>query len=204
MVADVQREGRGRRGRTWESPPGKSLLVSVLLRPVLPVPQLHLAVACMAVAAVEACGDVAARRPRVKWPNDLVIGSPEGKLGGILAEVDRSAVVVGLGLNVDWPPGTLPAGAAALGAVDRDDLLDALLARLASVYGDWPRVAGEYRAACATVGRPVSVEMSHETLTGTAVAVSDEGHLVVAPAGGGERRLVAAGDVVHLRPQGPH
>lgn len=203
-MADVQREGRGRLGRTWESPAGTSLLVSVLLRPALPEAQLHLGVACMAVAAVEACARVAGVRPRLKWPNDLVLGAPEAKLGGILAEADPPALVVGLGLNVDWSAGTLPSGAAGLGPVDRDALLEAVLVHLASLYGDWPRVTEEYRAACSTVGRRVRVEMGHETFTGTAVAISDEGHLVVAPGDGrGALRTVAAGDVVHLRPDLP-
>ncbi|MDP9404777.1 MAG: biotin--[acetyl-CoA-carboxylase] ligase [Actinomycetota bacterium] len=201
VLADLQLAGRGRMGRRWESRPGASLLVSVLLRPSLPAVRLHLAVACMALAAVEACADVAGARPRLKWPNDLVLGPAEDKLGGILAEVDLPAVVVGLGLNLDWPPGTLPTGAVGLGPVDRDALLDALLAHLGSLYGDWPRVWEEYRAACVTIGRAVRVEMSDGAFTGTAVAVSDEGQLVVSPTDGGARlRTVAAGDVVHLRP----
>lgn len=218
-VADAQRAGRGRLLRTWQAPPGTSLLVSVLLRPALPVPRLQLAVACMALATVEACADVAGVRPGIKWPNDLVLGAGDEKLGGILAEADlpavvvglgpdveQAAVVVGLGLNVDWPAGTLPAGAAALGPVDRDVLLDALLGHLGSLYGDWPRVAEEYRAACVTVGRSVRVELADGMLTGTAVGVTGEGHLLVDHGEGDatSRRTVTAGDVVHLRPDLPN
>lgn len=208
-VADAQRAGHGRLERAWEAPPGTSLLVSVLLYPDLPVDRFHLAVACMALAAADACAEVAGVRPGLKWPNDLVVGPWDRKLGGILAEADLPAVVVGLGLNVDWPVGTLPAGAAALGPVDRDELLAALLRCLGTRYGDWPRVGEEYRSACVTVGRRVRVELSGETLTGTAVGISDEGHLVIAPKAstdtgeGGPRRTLAAGDVIHLRPDLP-
>lgn len=208
-VTEAQRAGRGRLGRAWEAPPGTSLLVSVLLRPRLPAGHLQLAVACMALAAVEACAEVAGARPGVKWPNDLVLGGDDAKVGGILAEADLPAVVVGLGLNVDWPDGTLPAGAGALGMVDREALLEALLAHLGALYGDWSRVGEEYRAACVTVGRDVRVEMAGETFTGIAVAVSDEGHLLVCPTSGGDPgtatnlRTVTAGDVVHLRPDVP-
>lgn len=202
-VADAQRAGHGRLERAWEAPPGTSLLVSVLLYPDLPVDRFHLAVACMALAAADACAEVAGVRPGLKWPNDLVVGPWDQKLGGILAEAALPAVVVGLGLNVDWPAGKLPAGAAALGPVDRDELLRALLASLEARYGHWSRVTEEYRAACVTVGRRVRVELGEEILTGTAVAISEEGHLVVAPtpcAGeSGHRRTVSAGDVVHLR-----
>lgn len=227
-VADVQLEGRGRLQRAWEAPAGTSLLVSVLLRPNLSVGRFHLAVACMALAAAEACAEVAGVRPGLKWPNDLVVGPGDEKLAGILAEVDLPAavpppgaatpgsiqpqadlpaVVVGLGLNVDWPAGTLPVGAAALGRVDRDTLLEALLAHLGRRYGEWSGVANDYRSACVTVGRQVRVQLAGETLTGTAVDISDAGLLVVSPttaAGAGPPRLrtVAAGDVVHLRLQG--
>jgi BirA family transcriptional regulator, biotin operon repressor / biotin---[acetyl-CoA-carboxylase] ligase len=122
VVADHQSAGRGRLDRRWEAPAGDNLLVSVLLRPSLPLGELHLCSAAVALAAADACGRVAGLMPDLKWPNDLVVG--ERKLGGILAEVVPNAptgsvgsgapgasggpaelgVVVGLGLNVRWPP----------------------------------------------------------------------------------------------------
>jgi BirA family transcriptional regulator, biotin operon repressor / biotin---[acetyl-CoA-carboxylase] ligase len=108
-VADHQSAGRGRLGRSWDSPPGASLLVSVLLRPSLPPSGLHLCPTAVALAALDACASVAGVDARVKWPNDLVVD--DHKLAGILAEVlpgppgehDAAAVVVGLGLNIEWP-----------------------------------------------------------------------------------------------------
>lgn len=206
-VADVQRAGRGRLDRTWVAPPGSSLLASVLLRPCLAADSLHLAVAALALAAADACADVAGARPGLKWPNDLVLGAGDPKVAGILAETEPPALVAGIGINVDWPPGTLPAGAAALGPVDRDQLLAALLGHFSDRYGDWPRVREEYRSACVTVGRLVRVDLGNEILTGTATGISDEGHLVVLPTAGAggtaHARTVAAGDVVHLRPVAP-
>lgn len=201
VVADVQRAGRGRRGRTWEAPAGSSLLVSVLLRPDLAPRRRHLCAAAAALAAAGACEDVAGVRPALKWPNDLVVG--DAKLGGVLAEAEAGAVVVGLGLNVAWPS-PLPAGAVDLAGaagrpVDRDGLLAAALRRLAGAAGDWDAVAPAYRAACATVGRAVRVQLAGGSFTGTAAGVSDDGHLLVDVAGGA-RRTVAAADVVHLRP----
>jgi BirA family biotin operon repressor/biotin-[acetyl-CoA-carboxylase] ligase len=148
VVADHQTAGRGRRGRTWEAPPGSSLLVSVVLRP--PDPRLSsLATFACALAAADACGDVAGFTPGLKWPNDLVVGPErssgerapdERKLAGVLAEApDGSpAVVVGLGFNVCWPgplpahlqPVAVTAEAVAARPVDRDRLLDAYLHRL--------------------------------------------------------------------------
>lgn len=204
-VADVQSAGRGRLSRTWESPPGTSLLMSVLLRPGLPPGRLHLAMAAMALAGAQACLDVAGVSPGIKWPNDLVLGPGEGKLAGVLAEVDGSAVVVGLGLNVDWPITSLPPGAACLGPVDREALLEAVLAHLALLHGDWSLVVAEYRRRCVTVGQVVRVELATETFTGMASAVSDDGHLLVARHDRPDRvQAVAVADVVHLRPDLPN
>src|SRR5438105_4363779 len=102
MVADAQRAGRGRLGRSWTAPPGGSLLVSVLLRPVLPVELWPLLGSAAAVAAVDAVVIACDLPARVKWPNDVLVR--DRKLGGILAEADPSheTVVVGVGLNVAW------------------------------------------------------------------------------------------------------
>lgn len=199
LVADHQRAGRGRLGRSWAAPPGASLLVSVLVRPPLPVEQVHQVTQAMALAAVAACIDVAGVTPEIKWPNDLLLG--ERKLAGILAEsvIEAGrveAVVVGMGLNVNWPSPSPVEHAVALnhltgGRVDRDVLLDALLAHLRTVD------VARYASQLATLGRPVRVELADRVLTGTAIAVDDDGALVVRTRTGTER--VRAGDVIHLR-----
>ena len=177
--ADHQTAGRGRRGRGWESRPGSSLLVSVVLRPVPPLVTL-----AAGVAAAEACRAVAGVAARLKWPNDVL--SDEGKLGGILSEQVGDAAVVGLGLNLGWAP----EGGACLGpAVDRDALLAAYL----SALDDPGDVLARYRALCSTLGRRVRVELQGTTVEGRADDVDDQGRLVV------DGRIIAAGDVVHLR-----
>jgi len=177
--ADHQTAGRGRRGRTWESRPGASLLVSVVLRPAPALVTL-----AAGVAAAEACEAVVAGPVHLKWPNDVM--SAGGKLGGILSELVGDAVVVGLGLNLGWAP----PGAACLGPdVDRDRLLEAWLSGL-----DEPSdVLARYRARCSTLGRRVRVELPGERVEGTAHAVDAQGRLMV------DGRVISAGDVVHLR-----
>jgi BirA family biotin operon repressor/biotin-[acetyl-CoA-carboxylase] ligase len=198
-VADHQTAGRGRLGRTWQAPPGASLLMSVLLRPQLDPGRLHLATAAVALAAADACEQVAGFRPELKWPNDLLVA--DRKLAGVLAESDLPAVVVGIGMNVNWdtdvPSGGVAANQVSGRAVDRHALLDALLAALAPRADDWDAVGSEYRRRCATIGRLVRVELADESFTGTAADVSDEGHLLVDV--GTCIRTVTAGDVVHLR-----
>ena len=75
-VAEHQSAGRGRLDRRWESPPGASLLVSVLFRPEFDPAELHLCTAAVALAAAEACRRVAGVGPVLKWPNDLLVGRP--------------------------------------------------------------------------------------------------------------------------------
>jgi len=111
VVAGHQREGRGRRGRTWTSPPGSGLLVSVLLRPPLPPRAAHLVTVAAALAAADACFEVAGVEPALKWPNDLLVepGTGTAKLAGLLAEslVEGErlvGVVVGMGLNLSRTP----------------------------------------------------------------------------------------------------
>ncbi len=196
LVADHQTAGRGRRGRTWVAPPGSSLLVSVLLRPRLP----QAATMATGLAALEACAGVAGVVGELKWPNDVVVGP--AKLAGVLAELVDGAVVVGMGLNLAWsvplPPGAVDLRSLAGRDVDRDDLLVAFLLALEDRCRQSPeRVLNEYRSRCVTLGRPVRVDLGAETITGTATAVDGHGRLVV-DAGGG-RRVIAAGDVVHLR-----
>ena len=105
VIADQQHAGRGRRGRDWFSPPGAGVYLSAIVRPqgtAGPVPMLTLAAG---VAAARAVRDVTALPVELKWPNDLVIGRPWRKLGGVLCETAGSgtrieAVVIGIGLNL--------------------------------------------------------------------------------------------------------
>jgi len=208
VVADHQTAGRGRLGRTWEAPPGSSLLMTVVLRPALDAGRLHLATMAVALAVADACADVAGFAPELEWPNDLVVH--DRKLAGILAEAGFEGnaprwVVVGIGLNVNWPA-ELPAELSGIAVaanhlagrdVDRELLLAQLLEGLANRCSSLDAVAEDYRRRCRTIGRDVRVELSGETLRGRAVDVDDAGHLVVDT--GDNVRVVAAGDVVHLR-----
>jgi BirA family biotin operon repressor/biotin-[acetyl-CoA-carboxylase] ligase len=215
VVADHQTAGRGRLERRWESPPGANLLTSVLLRPACDVDDLHLCTTAVALAAADACREVAGVEAAFKWPNDLLVG--ESKLAGILAEVEFAggpppAVVVGVGINVSWPgpPGTGGTCLEDLGAgdhghrVDREVLLGHLLEALAPRREllDDPEgrriLADEVRRRCTTLGQQVRVSLPTEEITGVAAGIDEVGRLVVNTDSG--PRTVTAGDVVHLRP----
>jgi BirA family biotin operon repressor/biotin-[acetyl-CoA-carboxylase] ligase len=213
LVAHHQTAGRGRRDRRWEAPPGASLLVSVLLRPTLPVDDLHLVTFAAGLAAVGAVHDLTHLDLALKWPNDVVLDGADGarKVAGLLAESvveggDVAALVVGMGLNVNWD-GDVPDGGAALnhlagGPVDRDRLLTAWLDRFGvdldhlATAGGRADVLARYRSACATIGRQVRVETVAGAVEGPVTAVDGRGHLVLGPP---VDRSFAVGDVVHLR-----
>jgi BirA family biotin operon repressor/biotin-[acetyl-CoA-carboxylase] ligase len=212
IAADHQTAGRGRLGRRWVAPPGSSLLASIVWLPAS-LSEVHLLTGAVALAAVAACREVAGVEARLKWPNDLVAG--DGKLGGILGEIVQRGgdvgVVVGLGLNVTWqPPATPPPPGVALNQlvghpVDRVAVLLALLRHLGGLWRSLAspdgaaRLADEYRARSATIGRWVRVDLFAGAVEGQALDVTPEGHLVVQDTDG-RTRVVAAGDVVHVRP----
>jgi BirA family biotin operon repressor/biotin-[acetyl-CoA-carboxylase] ligase len=207
VVADHQTAGRGRLGRTWEAPPGASLLTTVLLRPRAADVDLVLpAVATAMAAAVATCTGV---EPRVKWPNDLTVD--DRKLAGVLAEAawsgDDVAVCAGIGVNCNWPadvPRDLRETMTALNhltgePVDREALLAAFLDELGHRYErlDRPALLAEWRSRSATLGRRVRVEAGGEVVEGVAEDITDAWHLRI-----GERSF-AVGDVTHLRHASP-
>lgn len=216
LVAEHQVAGRGRLGRVWSAPERSALTFSVLLRPPPETRSawgwLPLIAGLSVVGPVRRLGELDAG---LKWPNDVLVAGPGGerKLAGLLAEVAGDAVVVGAGLNVSLREDELPVPAATSLAVagsevtDRDPVLRAVLRELATRYVAWRDAGGDaeacglaadYRAACVTVGRDVTVHLPGGTeRRGRAVDVDAAGRLVVAGPDGVD--TLAAGDVVHLR-----
>lgn len=212
VVADEQVAGRGRMGRTWTSPAGVNLTLSVGLRPGLAADAAWTLGPAAALAARAACLDIAP--VALKWPNDLVDRDGR-KLGGLLVEVASEAdrvrhAVVGVGINVNWLPDAMPpelrASATSLAAlgrkpVDRAALLRALLDALEREIGDLEAGSSplpRYREACATLGHVVRVETPAGPIEGRAVDLDEAGALVVEASSG--LVPVASGEVVRVRP----
>jgi BirA family biotin operon repressor/biotin-[acetyl-CoA-carboxylase] ligase len=213
VLAEEQTAGRGRRGRSWQSPPGLNLTLSVAVRPAVPASDAWMLAAAAGLACSAAC---AAYAPvGLKWPND-VVADDGAKVGGLLLETtvdgERLATaVLGMGLNVNWRraemPAEIAAGAtsladlAASGPIDRVELLGMLLDELdrelqALEAGASP--LERYRAACQTLGSDVTVETVTGRVTGLAVEIDEHGALVVDGADG--RMAVTSGEIVRVRP----
>jgi len=143
-VAEEQTEGRGRLGRSWHAPARTSVLVSVLLRPAVPLPRLPELSLVSGGAVAEAIAEVTGLDPAVKFPNDVLLGGK--KVAGILAESSEGRVVLGIGVNVNQTEDELPPEAQTeptslrleLGRpVDRIALLAAILLRVERAYDAW-------------------------------------------------------------------
>ena len=143
-VAEEQTEGRGRLGRYWHSPPGVSVLCSILLEPSVETQRLPELSLVAGEAATEAISTVTALGPEIKLPNDILLGGR--KVAGILAEARDGRVVLGIGINVNLTEDQLPTDvdlpATSLrvevgSEVDRTELLVELLAVLERRYDVW-------------------------------------------------------------------
>jgi BirA family transcriptional regulator, biotin operon repressor / biotin---[acetyl-CoA-carboxylase] ligase len=210
-IARTQSAGRGRLGRTWVAPPDTALLMSVLVRPEMPVEQWHLLGFHMALAA---CNALAPIKVSLKWPNDLQVVRPDGeerKLAGILAQANHgqhAGVVIGIGVNL-VKPNDLPTDVERRGVwlnelggegveVDAETLAWRILVQLGLLLVEpVVHVLGTVRNRCTTIGREVRVELAGTDVHGTAVGIADDGALLVETPTA--RRLFHAGDVVHLR-----
>jgi BirA family biotin operon repressor/biotin-[acetyl-CoA-carboxylase] ligase len=226
LATDDQTAGRGRLAREWAAPPRSAIAVSVLLAPTAPAARWGWLSLLAGVAVVRTLTRVAGLPAVLKWPNDVLVPVPGGRLEaykvcGILAETVRTpsggrAVVLGVGVNVSQSADELPvpqatslrlAGAA---VTDRDLLLRAYLRELATAYRRWDAADGDphasglgavYREDCSTIGRRVEVHLpGAPALVGVAEDVDDDGRLLVRDDVGADHAL-AAGDVVHVRAQ---
>ena len=209
VIAESQTAGRGRRGRSWSSPAGRNLYLSVILRPSLPpqrAPELTLVAS---VAACEACRKSGVDAG-IKWPNDLLVGGR--KVAGILTELSAEAdavhwVVLGLGVNLNAGPEDFPEDLRAVAtslAIERGQPVPRALfaAALLSELEQWldlhaaegfEPIRSAWRDRSVTLGREVRVDGDGGEIAGIAEDIDASGALLVRGSAGLSR--VVAGDV---------
>ena len=215
VTADSQTAGRGRMDRSFQSPKGQGMYLSVLLRPHLPPDRLPPVTALAGVSVCAAVERVCGVRPGLKWPNDPVLNGK--KLCGILTEMSLEAetgrvqsLVLGIGINVsqgpeDFSPQVREMATSlgqALGKpVSRPRLTAALLEELDRTYaallaGDLSAYLSAYRRDCVNLGKTVQLLPfgGGERETAQAVDIDEDFSLVVRGPDGKER-TVRSGEV---------
>jgi len=215
VVADCQLRGKGRLGRSWLSPPGANLYVSVILRPPIEVRNAPLLTLMAAVAAVKAVKRITGIEPRIKWPNDLLVHGK--KVAGLLNEMNARGgqvdfVILGIGINVNMSPGTIPEEMRPIATslreelgheISRVELLHALLKEVEGEYqafmaDERERILREWEEFSQMVGTTVEVRSFNEIIRGRVKGIDSHGSLILAAPDGSERTVIA-GDVSHVR-----
>ena len=196
IIADHQTAGHGRRGRSFHSPTGSGIYLSLLIRPDCPPAALMHLTCAVAVAMCDAVETTAGFRPGIKWTNDLVYG--QRKLGGILTEIGFSAnghvdwAILGIGINCCQKPEDFPeeirhmAGSLAMIAsrpIDRAELAASMISSLHTMSQklliEKHQILCRYRKDCITLNRDVVLVRGEEKRYGHALDIDDNGALVV-------------------------
>lgn len=203
VVAEEQTAGRGRRGRSWYSPPG-GLWFSLVLRPPVPPAEVNSLPLLLSLAVARGIEASIKILPGLKWPNDLLL---EGrKIGGILTETSAEAeqvhyAVAGIGLNVNiasFAP-DIEKTATSLktytgSEICRARLLSKILIAIENLYRRWCREGFEpframYKDRLYGLGKQVAAISSGQILSGVASDVDADGRLLLTLPGGSQVRL---------------
>lgn len=210
VVADQQNAGRGRRGRGWESPPGCSIYMSILLRPAfLPAkaPMMTLVMSYSVTKSLRACTGLDVR---IKWPNDVVLNGK--KLVGILTEMSTEIdyinhVVTGVGINVNMDSFSEEIAKTATSLrietgkiLKRSTLIAEIMKRFEKDYEEYVKaedlsgIREEYNRLMVNCGKEVRILGAKEPYEALALGINNSGELLVRKEDGSEE-AVYAGEV---------
>lgn len=209
VVADCQESGRGRRGRSWDSPSGTGIFMTLLLKPEMNPNHASMLtlVAAMAVArAISKCADTEAL---IKWPNDIVIGGK--KICGILTEMSAqfdfiNHIVIGIGINVHnehFPEEIAETASSILLQtgirIRRAELIEQILEQFEHYYAifmeteDLSGLVKEYNSILVNMNKSVRVLDPKEPFEGKAMGITKKGELIVDT--WESRKMVSSGEV---------
>jgi BirA family biotin operon repressor/biotin-[acetyl-CoA-carboxylase] ligase len=214
VLAEQQTHGRGRQGRTFASPAGVGIYLSLLLRPTVDMAHLPQLTLLVAVAVAEAITTVCSVSVHLKWPNDVEIAGK--KVAGILTEAilppgELPVVIIGIGINVNTTLEQLPPAlhdrvtslALATGTpVSRHQLIVCLLAHLEDLYHTFQdtgmtAILERWQHYGRISGRVVQFSHAAETTTGQVLGLDADGALVVQTVEGRQERILS-GEVIFL------
>ena len=209
IVADHQEAGRGRRGRSWETPAGTNIAMSLLLKPEINPNNASMITLVAALAVSKAITQITGEPAPIKWPNDIVMNGK--KVCGILTEMSAqfdyvNHIVVGIGINVNIEsfPEEIAETATSLRIetgkqISRAELIEAVWEQFETVYEvylqtqDLRNLVKEYDARLINMHRNVKVLDPKEPFEGKAMGITPRGELMVDT--WESRKLVSSGEV---------
>lgn len=203
MLAESQTGGRGRMGRTFHSPKGNGIYMSILLRPSFLPDDCNLLTPMTAVAAVKAIEEVLKIKTDIKWVNDIYYNGK--KVAGILTKATFSSqnktdyVIVGIGINLTEPEGgfneEIKDIASALRKevtyTERDRLVGIFLREFLSYYNDMPKLtfSEEYKNRLLYIGEKITVREKENLYEATVTGTDERLRLKVRTENGEEKTL---------------
>ncbi len=209
VVADRQIAGRGRRGRSWDSPAGIGIFMTLLLKPDINPNNASMLTLVTALATAQAISDVTGAEAKIKWPNDIVINGK--KVCGILTEMSAqfdyiNHIVIGIGINVhnESFPEEIQETASSLllesgKRIHRADLIARFLERFEAGYAiflqteDLEGLMKDYNALLVNIQKQVRILDPKEPFEGKAIGITKRGELIVDT--WESRKLVSSGEV---------
>lgn len=215
VFTESQDQGKGRLGRSFHSPKGTGLYMSVLLRPDCQAEESLAITTAAAVAVAGAVSQVTGVQAQIKWVNDVYLY--DKKICGILTEAALdfesgrlNYAVLGIGVNIQEPPEGFPpelkevAGAIFQGeapAEARSRLAAEILTRFFGFYREFPRrtYMDEYRRRSLLTGLQITFQRGQESWEGRVLGVDDEAHLMVRLSDNGEVKTFSAGEVTVVK-----
>lgn len=206
ILAEGQTRGKGRRGRSWFSPPGQGIWISIILRPSISPFQSGRICLTSALAVAEAIREITGLPALIKWPNDILIGRK--KVGGILIEMMAETdlvkfIILGIGVNVNQDKFSEELKEKALslkqekrGEVSRLSLLQEILRKLDNYYlslkkGEFDTLISRWRKLSVTLGKQIRVSFQGETVEGQAIGIDGQGALLLRLDSGFVKHLVS-------------
>ena len=207
-LADTQTAGKGSRGRSWGSPEGTSISMSLVLRPEIEMSRISMITLVMGLGAADGIRDVTGIDTGIKWPNDVVCRGK--KLCGILTEMGPNGdyLVPGIGINVNMDRFSRDLSDKATSVFletgrkcDRDRIAAGILESFGRYYdvfletGDLTGLMDRYQAILANRGRKVRVMNQSNPYSGTALGIDRFGELLVKREDTGTTEKVFAGEV---------
>jgi BirA family biotin operon repressor/biotin-[acetyl-CoA-carboxylase] ligase len=196
VLAEEQRQGRGRMGRVWHSPPRTGIWMSLILRPPIPLPEASHLTLLASVGVREGIYRTTGLPIQIKWPNDLLIHGK--KVCGILTELrgeqDRiHYVILGIGINVNAEVNKWPAELKNIATslanekgekIHRPPLVAAILEELEQTYDRYLRegfafIREKWEATAGMLGRTITARTTQGSVTGVAERLNEQGALLI-------------------------